>query len=416
MPEKLTDLKLRKSRSGAQLADTIVPGLRFTKRDSGTGTFWYRYNVVDADARKRQKRVTIGTHPFTSLEDARRLCLEQREVRKAHGDPQAVKRAKRAASVRAGQEAATQQARDEYTIGRLCEDFERFKRSALKEKTMREYRRLIAREVLPRWEHRPAHSLRKQELTEARNEIFERAPILSNRFVTFMKGLYSYAVEEQSDHVSGSPAAGFKRRVREEEPRKRTLSTLELAALLKWLPDADLPSAFIDDVMLVAYLGLRHGEVLGAREAEFDLDASVWLIPGERMKNGKPHRVFLAETPKAIVMRRMAEARNGYLFPQRAGYNGRIETETVSPAFRAARTNREAKRALCPIKEDFWIEDLRSTMATHLGEWDVSREVIGRMLSHIPPGVTARHYDASTRDGPAREAWARWSEYLDGLV
>ena len=132
MPEKLTDLKLRKSRSGAQLADTIVPGLRFTKRDSGTGTFWYRYNVVDADARKRQKRVTIGTHPFTSLEDARRLCLEQREVRKAHGDPQAVKRAKRAASVRAGQEAATQQARDEYTIGRLCEDFERFKRSALK--------------------------------------------------------------------------------------------------------------------------------------------------------------------------------------------------------------------------------------------------------------------------------------------
>src|SRR6202035_4378215 len=39
----------------------------------------------------------------------------------------------------------------------------------------------------------------------------------------------------------------------------------------------------------------RTGEVIGARRAEFDDDARMWVIPGIRMKSGREHRVPLSE-------------------------------------------------------------------------------------------------------------------------
>ena len=38
----------------------------------------------------------------------------------------------------------------------------------------------------------------------------------------------------------------------------------------------------------------RPGEVLGARWSEIDLQMATWVIPGERMKSGREHRVPLA--------------------------------------------------------------------------------------------------------------------------
>jgi integrase len=59
----------------------------------------------------------------------------------------------------------------------------------------------------------------------------------------------------------------------------------------------------------------RIGEALGARWDEIDLAAKLWIIPKERMKSGKEHRVPLA--PRAIaIVEAMAELRiNEFVFP-----------------------------------------------------------------------------------------------------
>jgi integrase len=46
----------------------------------------------------------------------------------------------------------------------------------------------------------------------------------------------------------------------------------------------------------------RSGEVRGATWSEFDLDQGVWLVPGERMKAGKPHRVPVSSSALALVI------------------------------------------------------------------------------------------------------------------
>ena len=74
----------------------------------------------------------------------------------------------------------------------------------------------------------------------------------------------------------------------------------------------------------VVLTAARTGEALGARWPEMDLDAAVWLVPAERMKANKEHRVPLS-IPALAVLRalmefRTAGANDGFVFPgQREG-------------------------------------------------------------------------------------------------
>src|SRR5204863_7428294 len=45
----------------------------------------------------------------------------------------------------------------------------------------------------------------------------------------------------------------------------------------------------------------RTGEVIGARWAEFDFETKMWLVPAERMKAGREHRVALSDAAIAIL-------------------------------------------------------------------------------------------------------------------
>jgi integrase len=62
----------------------------------------------------------------------------------------------------------------------------------------------------------------------------------------------------------------------------------------------------------------RSGEVRGARWGEIDFDSAMWVIPGERMKAGREHRVPLSSAA-VDVLRLMPEV-SDYIFPgQRQG-------------------------------------------------------------------------------------------------
>src|SRR5262249_48189726 len=45
----------------------------------------------------------------------------------------------------------------------------------------------------------------------------------------------------------------------------------------------------------------RTGEVIGARWSEFNLAEKVWIVPAERMKGSKEHRVPLSPAALAII-------------------------------------------------------------------------------------------------------------------
>jgi integrase len=59
----------------------------------------------------------------------------------------------------------------------------------------------------------------------------------------------------------------------------------------------------------------RSGEVLNARWSEIDLDARVWLVPAERMKAGRQHRVPLSNAASDLLNELGAEGRSEFVFP-----------------------------------------------------------------------------------------------------
>jgi integrase len=59
----------------------------------------------------------------------------------------------------------------------------------------------------------------------------------------------------------------------------------------------------------------RTSETIGARWDEFDLDKALWVIPAERIKAGKEHRVPLSDAALAIVKAQAKLKENEFVFP-----------------------------------------------------------------------------------------------------
>lgn len=71
---------------------------------------------------------------------------------------------------------------------------------------------------------------------------------------------------------------------------------------------------------LIILTATRTSEVLNAKWAEFDLDAGLWVIPKERMKSFKEHRVPLSAAALALLDKAKAESTGGdYVFPGKKG-------------------------------------------------------------------------------------------------
>jgi integrase len=59
----------------------------------------------------------------------------------------------------------------------------------------------------------------------------------------------------------------------------------------------------------------RTGEVIGAKWAEIDLKNRIWIIPSDRMKTGREHRVPLSEGALRALARASKIRENEFLFP-----------------------------------------------------------------------------------------------------
>ena len=85
-------------------------------------------------------------------------------------------------------------------------------------------------------------------------------------------------------------------------------------------------------LMFLVLTAARSGEVRGATWTEFDLDAGVWTIPGERMKAGKDHRVPLSAWALRIVRNQPSTDATELVFPAPRG--GTLSDMTLTALMR----------------------------------------------------------------------------------
>jgi integrase len=223
------------------------------------------------------------------------------------------------------------------------------------------------------------------------------AAVVGNRVLAVTRRMFAFAVERGV--IETSPFAGV--RATREAPRAHTLSDDELRRL--WTATAPASPGIEPATRLALRLllltGARAGEVCGAPWDEISVEASEWIIPPERTKNGREHRIPLSDVAMEVVHQAAALRTGPPLLPAR-GREGHVTPSGVLQA---------AQRIL---GTGVTVHDLRRTTATGLQRFGVRLEVTEAVLNHVSGtragvvGIYQRH-DWSAEKRAALDAWAR---------
>lgn len=158
---------------------------------------------------------------------------------------------------------------------------------------------------------------------------------------------------------------------------------------------------------LAPLLFVRPGELRWAVWNEFDLEAALWRIPGERMKMKAPHLVPLA-TQAMVMLRRLQEITGDgtYLFPSRSSPEKPIGENTLNGAL----------RRLGYSKVEMTAHGFRSMAATRLNEMGWNSDAIERQLAHAESNkVRGAYTHAAQYLNERKHMMQAWADYLDVL-
>jgi integrase len=374
MREKITD-RYAVSAPPGLYADTdrrSPRGFLLRVTPAGGRAWCLNYRVKDSG---KERRITIGDVASWPVMAARERAAELRREIDAGGDPLQRLEDKRGAP----------------TVAELVKQFEREALPSRAERTAAEYKAMLDRYIIP-----AIGSLKVTAVTGANIERLHREISADGKarradaVVTVASILFGQAVTWKM--CAENPCRGAV--TRNSPPgRQRFLKSLELDRLLvtleRWRsrrPDS------VDALLLLLLTGARRGEVLSMRWVPDigDLDAATWIKPAALTKQRKLHRVPLSPQAVAVLRRRLDE---------REAPGRIVQLRRDDHVFRgggdAAHINRLERdwreiRAAAGI-EDVRIHDLRHSFASMLIGEGLSLPIVGEMLGHSSPSMTARY-------------------------
>ena len=384
---KLTDAQVRNLKPQAERYEIWEAngfGVRVTPKGNKSFVFLYRFQG-------KPRRLTLGTYPAMTLAEAHKAHAEARDML-AHGiDP--------------GTKAVAQRQEDRKapTVAELASEYlEKWAKPRKRERSWREDKRILEKDVLPIWGRRKAKDITRRDVIRLLDNIVDRgAPITANRTLATIRKMFNFAFDREI--VPVSPCLKMQAPAQENR-RDRVLTPDEIRALWQSLEEAKMAEGTKLALKLQLVTAQRKGEIVSAAWDEIDLKEKWWTIPGDKTKNKLPHRVPLSEL--AIELFQVAKTLTGdspWVFPSPRG-NKPITPEAVDHALR-----RPGLEALGFV---FVPHDLRRTAASHMtGSCRIPRLVVSKILNHIDRGVTAI-YDRHSYDREKRAALDSWGRKL----
>ena len=160
-------------------------------------------------------------------------------------------------------------------------------------------------------------------------------------------------------------------------------------------------------LQLLALTFTRPGELRFATWKEFDLDASVWTIPANRMKMRRPHRIPLA--PQTIAILEELHTLTGQyelLFPGVRSPSRPLSENTLNAAL----------RRLGYTNDDMSSHGFRaaaSSLLNECGKWNA--DAIEAQLAHVEANAVRKAYARAEYWAERVEMMAYWADRLDKL-
>lgn len=357
--------------------DAGFPGLALRVSHGGrkSWTMFYR-------AAGRQRRLTLGVYPGTSLAEAREAWRKLQKDLEAGRDPQAA-RARPAPSTLFSDVATEWLRRDQQS-----------------NKSHDEVERIVNRELVPAWGTRQIKTIDRRDVLDLVDEIVDRgSPTMARRTLAYVHRLFRWAVGRGI--VASNPAANLPKPGAEVR-RDRVLSDKELKAI--WGAADALGVPFGPAIKLLILTGCRREEIGALRWSEIT-DNTIHLA-GDRTKNREKHLIPLSKPSQAIL--------EGV--PRIKDVDLVFSTTGETPVSGWSRAKGQLD-SLSGVK-GWRIHDLRRTVATGLQRLGIRLEVIEAVLGHIGGsrsgvvGVYQRH----AFDDEKRAALVAWGRHVEQVA
>ncbi|EDM71520.1 putative P4-family integrase [Roseobacter sp. AzwK-3b] len=189
---------------------------------------------------------------------------------------------------------------------------------------------------------------------------------------------------------------------------------LSLADAADWFSDLRNREGMATRALeFVALTAARSGEVRGATWTEIDLDTAMWVIPAERMKAGREHRVPLTAEAVALLKALPRMKGSDYVFPAARG--GALSDMALSACMKRINEARDdgyidprSGRPAVP-------HGLRSTFRDWTAECtEFERDIAEIALAHNVGSTVERAYRRGDMIEKRRQMMAAWARFLKG--
>ena len=367
----LSEIAIRKANAGDKLIKlSDAGGLQLWVTPDGAKRWRLAYRFGGG-----QKLLAIGVYPVTSLKDARQARDDAKRLLAQGQDPSRVKKLAKLAKV-------AQSANTFDAIG--GEFLDKKRKEAKADRTLSKLEWLLSL-ASPAIGARPIAEITAPEILAVLRAVESRGRRESARRLRATIGaVFRYAIATGRGHADPTNALKGALASPVVQHRAAIIEPKAFGGLLRTIATYDGAPETRAALELLALTFVRPGELRAAEWVDFDLDAGIWVIPADKMKMRRPHRVPLA--PRAVAIVRELQRLTGggrYLFPSVRSPVRCMSENTINAAL----------RRLGFTKVEMTGHGFRSAASSMLNESGLwSADAIERQLAHVDTDSVRRAY------------------------
>ena len=342
------------------------------------GKSWVLRTVVKG----KRRDIGLGGVSWVSLAEAREKARAARKIARDGGDP--IEARKTVAPCPTFEEAA-HLVHSEQIVGQGKND----KHRAQWINSLRDYAFPLIGTV-------PIRDISQAEVLKVLSPIWTEKPETARRVRQRIRTVINWA--RTAGHFDrANPVDGIEKGLAKQKDQVVHHAAMPWADLPAFLPTLG-NSVAAEALRFLVLTAARTGEAIGARWSEINLADRLWVVPAERMKAKREHKVPLSDEPVAVLTRVQGLSPD-FIFPgtkRDHGLSNMAMTQLM----------RRLKRG------DVTVHGFRSSFRDWAEEKaDVPREVAEMCLAHEVGNAVERSYRRSDLLEKRRDLMARWAQF-----
>lgn len=383
----LTDTVIRKAKARTAVYRMSDGGGLYLLVTPPGGKLWrWKYRFEG-----REKLMTFGSYPDVPLSLARERHAEARKLLATGTDPMAERKAEKAAAEDSFQ-----------SVARVW--LEHWQDGKSPRHAAYVKRRMEA-DILPCLGARPIAVIEAPELVAMTKAIEQRgARDIAKRALETTGQVFRYAIAH--GYARRNPATEIRPGDILKSNRKVNYARVdarELPSLLRAVEVYQGTHVTRLALKLMALTFVRTSEMIGAKWAEFDLEAARWDIPAERMKMRTPHIVPLSrQALDVLITLQTLTGKSEWLFPGDRDAKKAMSNNTILKALERM-----------GYKGRMTGHGFRGLASTILHEQGYNHEHIELQLAHAPRNAVSAAYNHALYLEPRTRMMQEWADFLE---